>query len=88
MSEIVEFRFNNHTITCVIVGGSPWFEAREVATILGYANTKQAIIRNVDDDDKHTYDTILETLQDTGFSESPVKTNEKKSNIYQRTKSV
>ena len=32
----------------------PWFNAKDVATILGYVNTKQAIIKNVDDEDKIT----------------------------------
>ena len=52
MSEIVEYSFNNKTIACIVVNGDPWFKAKEVATILAYANTKKAIIDNVDDDDK------------------------------------
>ena len=52
MSEIVEFSFNNQAITCVVVNGDPWFKAKDIATILAYANTKKAIIDNVDDDDK------------------------------------
>ena len=52
MSEIVEFSFNNKAITCIVVNGDPWFKAKEVATILAYTNTKQAIIDSVDDDDK------------------------------------
>ena len=89
MSEIVEFNFNSNTIACIVVNGNPWFKAKEVATILGYANTKQAIITNVDSDDKQTYDKILETLQVGGQSDRPVEYNEKKTRyIYQRTKSV
>ncbi|MFM7981830.1 MAG: BRO family protein, partial [Candidatus Fonsibacter sp.] len=42
MSEIAEFNFNSKTIACIVVNGNPWFKAKEVATILGYANTKQA----------------------------------------------
>ena len=63
MSEIIEFNFNNKTIACVVGGGNPWFKAREVATVLGYATTKQAIIKNIDSDDKQTYEQLLETLQ-------------------------
>ena len=33
----------------------PWFNAKDVATILGYVNTKQAIIKNVDNEDKITF---------------------------------
>ena len=32
--------------------GEPWFVGKDVATILGYANTKKAIIEHVDKDDK------------------------------------
>lgn len=31
---------------------APWFKAKDVATILGYENTREAVIDNVDDDDK------------------------------------
>ena len=52
MSEIVEFSFNNKAIACIVVNGDPWFKAKDVATILAYANTTKEIIDNVDDDDK------------------------------------
>ena len=77
MSEIIEFNFNNKTIACIVVNGSPWFKAREVATILGYTNTTQAIIKHIDNDDKQTYATILETLQVNSLSERQLVGNEK-----------
>ena len=75
MAEIKKFNFNNNAITCIIVNDNPWFKAREVATILGYANTKQAIIKNVDNDNKQTYEQLLETMQVAGLSESPLGHN-------------
>ncbi|MFM7985168.1 MAG: Bro-N domain-containing protein, partial [Candidatus Fonsibacter sp.] len=48
-----------------------------MATICGYANTKQAIIKNVDNDDNQTYATILETLQINNLSERQLEANEK-----------
>ena len=45
MSEINKYNFNDNAVTCIIVNDNPWFKAKEVATILGYANTKQAIIK-------------------------------------------
>lgn len=33
-------------------GGEPWFVGRDVAEILGYSNTKDAIAKHVDDEDK------------------------------------
>ena len=45
MSEIAEFKFNNNAIARVVVDGKPWFRGKDIATIIGYANTKQAIIK-------------------------------------------
>lgn len=39
-------------IRTVEVKGEPWFVGKDVATVLGYSNTKDAISRHVDDDDK------------------------------------
>lgn len=33
-------------------GGEPWFVGKDVAEILGYSNTKDAIAKHVDDEDK------------------------------------
>ena len=73
----MKFNFNNNAVACIIVNGNPWFKAREVATILEYANTKQAIIKNVDEDDKQTYAQLLETTQVKGLSQRPFVANEK-----------
>ncbi len=44
----------------VVIDGEAWFIGKQVATMLGYANTRDAIIRLVEDDDKKllTYDEI------------------------------
>ena len=47
MSAMMKFNFNNNDITRHVVNGDPWFKAKEVASVLGYANTKQAQIKNV-----------------------------------------
>ena len=52
MSKIVTFSNAAFNIECIVVDDMPWFKGREVATILNYANTKQAIINNVSNDDK------------------------------------
>ncbi|MFM7984270.1 MAG: BRO family protein [Candidatus Fonsibacter sp.] len=89
MSESIEFNFNNKPIACIVVNGNPWFEAREVATIIGYTNTTQAIIKSVNNEDNQTYAKILETLQVNNLSERQLEANEKQKHyIYQRTKSV
>lgn len=38
----------------VMIDGEPWFIAKDVATALGYSNTRDAIAKHVDDDDKNT----------------------------------
>ena len=43
---------SNSKIQGICINGDPWFRGRDVATVLGYANTVKAISNNVDDDDK------------------------------------
>lgn len=38
----------------VTIDGEPWLIAKDVATALGYSNTRDAIAKHVDDDDKNT----------------------------------
>lgn len=47
--------FNNPEfgqVRTVNVDGEPWFVGKDVATALGYSNTKDALAKHVDDDDK------------------------------------
>lgn len=41
-------------VRTVMIDGEPWFVAKDVATALGYSNTRDAIAKHVDDDDKNT----------------------------------
>lgn len=41
-------------VRTVTIDGEPWFTAKDVATALGYSNTRDAIAKHVDDDDKNT----------------------------------
>ena len=50
MSDIVEFKFNNNAIACVVINGNPWIRGKDIATSLGYVDTKQAIAENVSED--------------------------------------
>ena len=43
---------NDITVAAVMVDGAPWVCAKDVATALGYANPRQAIIHNVDEQDR------------------------------------
>ena len=41
-------------VRTVIIDGEPWFEGKDVADILGYANNRKAIADHVDEEDKNT----------------------------------
>ncbi len=64
MSELVEFKLNNNTIACVVVNGNPWFKGKYIATLLGYVDTKQAVAKNVSDDDRMKMEELM-GVQDT-----------------------
>ena len=50
--------FNKHDTVArvkgIVVDGDVWFKGKEIATLLGYANTKNAISKHVHKDDKRT----------------------------------
>ena len=42
-------------IRVVEIQGEPWFVGKDVAEVLGYSNTKDAISSHVDDEDKQIF---------------------------------
>ena len=44
--------YENSEIRTVEKGGEPWFVGKDVAAVLGYSNTRDAIARHVDEEDK------------------------------------
>ena len=73
MTQIQTFQNSSFKVQCLCVSGEPWFGGKDVATVLGYANTKQAIIKHVDDDDKRKMEEL------GGLSERPLDANAKQS---------
>ena len=62
MTSIVKYtcnELNGAQINCVVVDGSPWFKAKDVATILGYSDKKQAVQINVDTEDKQQLKSLV-----------------------------
>ena len=66
---------SNSKIQGVCINGDPWFRGTDVAMFLNYADTKQAIRVNVDDDCKKkleelggVFDTPWTQTQKTQFS--------------------
>lgn len=52
MNELQNFNFNNLPVRTVLIDDEPWFVGKDVAEILGYSNTKDALLKHVDDEDK------------------------------------
>lgn len=46
------FNFNGQQVRTVTINDEPYFVGKDVATILGYSNTRDALLHHVDDEDK------------------------------------
>lgn len=46
--------YENSEIRTVEKDGEPWFVGKDVAAVLGYSNTRDALAKHVDDEDKNT----------------------------------
>lgn len=67
--------FNNPDfgeLRAVTIDGEPWFVGKDVALVLGYKNTRQALATNVDDEDRgvHSLDTPSGKQEMTVINES------------------
>lgn len=60
-------------IRMIMINAVPWFVGKDVAKILGYKNTKDAIIKRVDEDDKIDGVAICDPI---GRTQKPVFINE------------
>lgn len=58
MSNLINFNFENHELSTVVIDGQIWFPATALATALGFANPRQAIATHTDKDDVQKLDTI------------------------------
>lgn len=52
MNELRVFNFNESQIRTLLINNEPYFIGKDVASILGYSNTRKAINDHVDEDDK------------------------------------
>ena len=53
-------------VRTLTIDGEPWFIGKDVAEILGYSNTRDALARHVDDEDKTTV--VLTTKAEPSLS--------------------
>lgn len=54
MSEIQNFNFNGAQVRALTIDNEPYFVGKDVAEILGYKNTRDALNKHVDSEDKNT----------------------------------
>lgn len=52
MSRLTVFNFNSSEVRTLIVDNEPYFVGKDVADILGYSNSRKALIDHVDEEDK------------------------------------
>ena len=71
MNEI--FNFHGQEVRTLTIDDEPWFVGKDVADILGYANSRKAIFDHVDDDDKTDGVTIRDAM---GRNQNPIIINE------------
>ena len=67
------------SIRTLNINGEPWFVGRDVAKTLGYSNTKDALMKRVDNEDKLDGVAICDPM---GREQKPVLINE--SGLYRR----
>ena len=58
MSTIIPFNFNSDPVRVITKDGEPWFVAKDLTSVLGYANSSDAIARHCKGVAKH--DTLTE----------------------------
>lgn len=61
MNEVKLFNFEEHEVRTLLINDEPYFVGKDVAEILGYSNTKDAISTHVDDEDR----TVIQRSENT-----------------------
>lgn len=54
MNEVQLFNFENHEVRSLLLNDEPWFVGKDIAKILGYKDTSDALKKHVDEEDKLT----------------------------------
>ena len=54
MNEVQLFNFENHEVRSLLINDEPYFVGKDVADVLGYVDTNQAIRKHVDNEDRLT----------------------------------
>lgn len=51
-NNIVAFKYEEQQVRTIEKNGEPWFVGKDVADILGYSDTAQAVRKHIDNEDK------------------------------------
>lgn len=51
---IKKFKFNSETIRTILIDSEPFFVGKDVTDVLGYKNSRDALLKHVDEEDKNT----------------------------------
>ena len=52
MNQLQSFNFNGAQVRALTIDNEPYFVGKDVAEILGYKNTKDALLKHVEQEDK------------------------------------
>ena len=73
MTQITTFTPPNSSLQIqgICINGDLWFRGKDVATVLGYCNERQAIRVHVEEDCKKTLSDLLATASEGGYQTTP-----------------
>jgi very-short-patch-repair endonuclease len=74
MSITFTFKKGDNKVHQVSLDGTPWFKGKDVAILLGYANTNRAIMDHVDIDDKRQLCEVCSSALVVGAQRNKMKT--------------
>jgi anti-repressor protein len=66
-NELTVFKVNQADVRTVLIDNEPWFVAKDVCSILGYANASKALEDHVDSDDKLNNESLASLGQRGGW---------------------
>ena len=73
MNEIQAFNFEGNQVRTIEIDSEPWFIGKDVAQVLGYSNSRKALLDHVDQEDKKDGVTIRDAI---GRNQQAVVINE------------
>lgn len=73
MNELQEFSFKGKEVRSLVIENEPWFVGKDVAEVLGYKNTRDALSKHIDKEDKKDGVAVHDTM---GRIQNPIVINE------------